>query len=384
MAAIQQLQRSTHKKGYPMVTLKDVARKAGVSMSTASAALRGKDIVKPDTTQRVLEAANTLNYRINLSARALRSGKSDIFTMIVPDLENQYYAKMANAMSNVLTADKKRLVVQISMYDSQRELDQIRQIDPSTCDGLFICSTHSSGKDIRSAAGDLPVLMFDDMSTDPEACYDSIETPSQTGMYAAIKHLAERERKTIGIVGTLGKSAEAEHSLSVTLRQTRYAYAYQALGAYGLNTDNAYIQSDWSVEAGIEVAHKLAASGMQYDALCCMNDELALGVMRGLAECGVNVPDDVAVIGFDGVGCGSYTTPMLSTIAVDFDGMAQTAATMMQQQIEQDATERNNSIPKRIIVGFQLLKRESTMGRTATTGFTTKTRTEATMTADES
>ena len=226
--------------------------------------------------------------------------------------------------------------------------------------------------------------MFDDMSTDPEACYDSIETPSQTGMYAAIKHLAERERKTIGIVGTLGKSAEAEHSLSVTLRQTRYAYAYQALGAYGLNTDNAYIQSDWSVEAGIEVAHKLAASGMQYDALCCMNDELALGVMRGLAECGVNVPDDVAVIGFDGVGCGSYTTPTLSTIAVDFDGMAQTATTMMQQQIEQDATERNNSIPKRIIVGFQLLKRESTMGRTATTGFTTKTRTEATMTADES
>lgn len=363
MTAIQQLQRSTHKKGYPMVTLKDVARKAGVSMSTASAALRGKDIVKPDTTQRVLEAANTLNYRINLSARALRSGKSDIFTMIVPDLENQYYAKMANAMSNVLTADKKRLVVQVSMYDSQRELDQIRQIDPSTCDGLFICSTHNSGKDIRSAAGDLSVLMFDDMSTDPEACYDSIETPSQTGMYAAIKHLAERERKTIGIVGTLGKSAEAEHSLSVTLRQTRYAYAYQALGAYGLNTANAYIQ---------------------YDALCCMNDELALGVMRGLAECGVNVPDDVAVIGFDGVGCGSYTTPTLSTIAVDFDGMAQTAATMMQQQIEQDATERNNSIPKRVIVGFQLLKRESTMGRTATTGFTTKTRTEATMTADES
>ena len=164
---------------------------------------------------------------------------------------------------------------------------------------------------------------------------------------------------------------------------SRYAYAYQALGAYGLNTANAYIQSDWSVEAGIEVAHKLAASGMQYDALCCMNDELALGVMRGLAECGVNVPDDVAVIGFDGVGCGSYTTPTLSTIAVDFDGMAQTAATMMQQQIEQDATERNNSIPKRIIVGFQH-HAESTMGRTASPGFTTKTRTEATMTADES
>ena len=104
MAAIQQLQRSTHKKGYPMVTLKDVARKAGVSMSTASAALRGKDIVKPDTTQRVLEAANTLNYRINLSARALRSGKSDIFTMIVPDLENQYYATACSSAPRITAA----------------------------------------------------------------------------------------------------------------------------------------------------------------------------------------------------------------------------------------------------------------------------------------
>lgn len=358
-----------------MVTLKDVAQEAGVSMSTASAAIRGKDIVKPATTQRVLTAASKLNYRINLSARALRSGQSDIFTMIVPDLENQYYAKLANAMSKALMTEKKRLIVQISMYDAKRELEQIKQIDPSTCDGLFVCSTHNTGTDIHSVAGNLPVLMFDDMSAELDACYDSIETPSQTGMYAAIKHLVDRGCKRIGIVGTLPDATEKEHVLSVALRQNRYVYARQAMDTYGLDTSHAYIQADWSIDDGIRVAHELTAKGMRYDALCCMNDELALGMLRGLAECGVNVPDDVAVIGFDGVNSGAYATPTLSTIAVDFEGMSKTAVTMMNEQIQRAGNQENSALPRRMIVGFQLLKRESTMGRTASTGFTTRTRT---------
>lgn len=345
-----------------MVTLRDVANEAGVSMSTASAAIRGKDIVKPETTRRVLEVANRLNYRTNLSARALRSGKSDIFTMIVPDLETQYYAKMANSMAKVLMSEHKRLIVQVSQYDKDKERELIRQIAPSSCDGLFICSTQSSGADIHAVAGSIPVLMFDDMSNDIEAYYDSIETPSQTGMYAIIKHLVESGRRRIGIVGTMTSDVR-EISLAITLRQNRCLYAHQAMQSYGLDTSKAYIQSDWGVEAGIQVAHDLVRQGMRYDALCCMNDELALGILRGLAECGVHVPDDVAVTGFDGVSTGSYTMPTLSTVAVDFNGMARTAVAMMQDQTERDGADHVESMPRHVIVGFQLLKRESTLGR---------------------
>ena len=347
-----------------MVTLKDVANEAGVSMSTASAAIRGKDIVKPETTQRVLEAANRLNYRTNLSARALRSGKSDIFTMIVPDLETQYYAKLANSMAKALMSEQKRLIVQVSQYDKAKEHELIRQITPSTCDGLFICSTQSSGADIHAVAGSIPVLMFDDMSNSIEAYYDSIETPSQTGMYAIIKHLVECGCRKIGIVGTTTSDIR-KISLSITLRQNRCIYAHQAMQLYGLDTSKAYIQSDWGVEAGIQIAHDLVRQGMSYDALCCMNDELALGVLRGLAECGVHVPDDVAV--FDGVPTGSYTMPTLSTVAVDFNSMARTAVAMMQDQIERDDADHVESMPRHVIVGFQLLKRESTLGRNVST-----------------
>ena len=355
-----------------MVTLKQVAAEAGVSTSTASSALRDLDIVRPETKRRVIEAANRLDYRTNTSARALRSGRSDIFIAIIPDLDNQYYARFANALSNALADRGKRLILQISRYDGETELRQIRSIDPSTCDGLFICSIANSGKVLHDAAGNIPVLMFDDMSGTEDVYYDSIETPSQSGSIAAINHLVDEcGRRRIGIIGALADRGDND-SLSRTLRTNRCNSAIQALSDYGLADKHSLITSDWGIEAGIATAHRLAAQGMPYDALYCMNDELALGVMRGLAEEGINVPDDVAVIGFDGITSGSYTTPTLTTVAVDFEGMAQTGTMMMEQQVERlAANETRPTMPQRIIVGFQLLKRESTMGRTATTGFTT-------------
>lgn len=354
-----------------MVTLKQVAAEAGVSPSTASAALRGMDIVRPDTAKKVLETAARFNYQTNLSARALRSGRSDTFTLIIPDLENQYYAKLANSLSYELLTHGKRLIIQVSRYDHEQEFQLIRSINDSICDGLFICSSTSSASDVRQAiGGNYPVVMFDDMSMGAESCYDSIDTPSQAGMYAAIRHLVEDcHRQRIGVLGSKTSSMQPG-TLGFTLRQNRCNYAVQALESYGLADEHTMIATDWGFRVGVEVAHRLADEGMRYDALCCMNDELALGVMRGLAECGINVPNQVAVTGFDGVLAGEYITPTLTTIAVDFNGMAQTAIHMMRE-----AAERRSSgaptLPRRIIVGFQLHKCESTMGRTASTGFTT-------------
>lgn len=357
-----------------MVTLKQVAAEAGVSPSTASAALRGMDIVKPDTARKILDAAARLNYQINIPARTLRSGRSDTYTLIVPDLENQYYAKLANSLSYELLTRGKRLIIQVSRYNRELELQQVRATNASICDGMFVCSANSSASDIRDASGGkCPVIMFDDMSAGADSCYDSIDTPSQAGMYAAIRHLVDdRHRRRVGVVGS-ATNGVPRGSLGFILRQNRYGYAVQALESYGLADEHTLVAADWGFLSGVEVAHRLVDEGMRYDALCCMNDELALGVMRGLAECGVNVPDEVAVTGFDGVLAGEYTTPTLTTVAVDFNGMAQTAVQMIQEsaQHQDDGTP---AMPRRVIVGFQLAKRESTMGRTASTGFTTKPR----------
>lgn len=350
-----------------MVTLKQVAAEAGVSMSTASAALRGMSIVKPDTTKKVLDAAERLNYRTNISARALRSGQSNLYTLIVPDLENQFYSKLANSLSRVLLNQGKQLIIQVSLYNKESELQQIQQINPSTCDGLFICSMRNSGREINQITGDTyPVVMFDDLSAPIDVVFDSVETPSLAGTHAAIRHLVEDcQRTRIGIVGALADTAD--HSLSVSLRQQRYVFAQRTLHTCGLTTSrDSLIPSDWSFDAGVKTAHQLAAGGtLPFDALYCMNDELALGIMHGLVECGVSIPDEVAIMGFDGILAGSLTTPTLTTIAVDFDSMANTAAQMMQEHIEWRKIKKNRPTPRRIIVGFQLCKRESTMGHSA-------------------
>ena len=102
---------------------------------------------------------------------------------------------------------------------------------------------------------------------------------------------------------------------------------------------------------------------MHYDALCCMNDALALGIIRGLAECGLRVPEDVAVTGFDGIEPGAYSVPTLTTVAVDFTEMARMAISMMLDHVgQQEGQEDSDRTPRRVIVGYHLLERESTLG----------------------
>ena len=345
-----------------MVTLKEVAQKAGVSPSTASAALRDMDIVKPDTAKRVQDAAQKLNYRTNLSARALRSGHSGIFTLIIPDLDNDYYSKLANSLASELFVKDRKLIIQLSKYNKRKELEQLSQLTSSMCDGVFICSTKNTGKDISEAVHGHPVIMFDDMSGESDEYFDSIETPSQTGMYTAISHLVECGRKHIGVVGCFDQP-QRRPSLGRTLRQNRYNFALEAIRSYGLRDEDALIEADWTIESGRKTAHDIVRRGLTFDAFCCMNDELALGVIRGLLECGVDVPPDVAVTGFDGINAGTYSTPTLTTLAVDFTGMAQTSINMMEMQIARDCERPHDVMPRRVIVGYQLLTRESTMGR---------------------
>jgi DNA-binding LacI/PurR family transcriptional regulator len=172
-----------------MTTIRDVAREAGVSPSTASAALRDLNIVKPQTHDRVVNAARKLSYHTNVSARALRSGRSGMFTLIVPDLETDFYSKLANSLANELFAKHLHLVIQISQYNQEKELEQIRELKASMCDGLFISPMASTDKDMDMARENIPVVCFDDASNQEENRFDSVETPDQNGMLDIISHL---------------------------------------------------------------------------------------------------------------------------------------------------------------------------------------------------
>ncbi|NMM94568.1 LacI family DNA-binding transcriptional regulator [Bifidobacterium oedipodis] len=343
-----------------MVTLKDVATLAGVSPTTASAALRGLDVVKPETTAKVRQAASDLNYRVNASAKMLRSGQTGIFTLAVPELTTPFYATLADCMSEEVESHGYRLIIRKTRFSAQTERRVLSELSTTFSDGIFIIVTQLSIQQVKDLLGQRPAVLFEDFSMD--GLFDSVNTPGADGIITAISHLKDCGRTAIGVIGGLPDSELALQpgaGLTARARLDRLNAAKRALRAMELDDHAGFMQADWSVDGGVAAAHKLVEQGLPYDGLCCMNDDLALGLLRGFHECGVAVPDQVAVIGFDGIPQGSWSVPTLSTIAVDFDGAARSALQLMLRHCN------NPDAPafcQRVTIGHRLIPRESTVG----------------------
>ncbi len=241
-----------------MVTLKDVGELAGVTATTASAALRGKDYVKPETTQRVRDAARKLGYKINLSGRSLRSGRSDTITFLTSGLEGDYFSHLAMCVAEEVHKRDSHMLIELSRY-----LTDDNDLSYTFSDGIIAINAPPNNPNIIPGSRDI-----------------------------------------------------------------RMRAAKETILAAGLPFDERrdFIKSSWSIDGGIEAGRGLAKKGKcKYDGLYCLNDGIALGILRGLADDGVSVPGDVRVIGFDGLSQSMYSVPTLTTVATDFKGMADTA-----------------------------------------------------------
>lgn len=349
-----------------MVTLKDVAAKAGVSPSTASGALRGLSYVRPETAERVLKAAQDLNYSTNVSARALRSGRTGIFSLVIPTVDIPFYGRLVTAMETSIERHGYQLIIQQTRFEADRERQLITQSEDTLSEGMFLLATKTDSREVARLAGDHPTVMFEDYSTD--IVIDSVNAPSTGGIDRAIRHLAGRGRTRICVAGAaIPLHAMADVSSSSRARYERARAAVNAFDELGISGDCGAIDCSWGADGGTDVGHRIADTatgrsndgrpkGLRYDAVCCMNDDIALGVLRGLADRGVRVPEDVAVTGFDGIPQGEWSVPTLTTIALDYEGMAETAVAMMLRKFGDNPV----SMPQRVIAGFRLIERGST------------------------
>lgn len=337
-------------KGGIMPTLRDVAKKAGVSVTTASAALRGGPSVRPATRDRVLEAAKSVNYTANLSARLLKQGKSGIIAFVVPEIANPYFSQLAGAISQEASRHGRQVIVQQTNASVNAERDFLRRVNSPMCDGLIL-NLHGVPEDeLRSLIGNHPAVLFEDYSEHP--LYDNVALPLDAAFRAACLYLKNQGYEHVAVVGgnRLEKGASAAEG-----RNTGIGLAIRAIIEAGLGDQSDVIACEWTVDGGLKAAAMVVQADLGYDALLCMNDLIAFGLMRGLQSTGLRVPQDKAVFGFDGVQEASYSTPLLSTIAVDFDGMAKTAVSMLVDRIDGKV----ESAPRRETIGFRLVRGES-------------------------
>ena len=286
-----------------MVTLDDVAARAGVSRMTASNALNGKSVVRPATAKRVLAAASQLGYRPNLAARQLSSGRTRVIGMTVACMSDQ-----ALARGFQLIAQQTRFSRDFERRMAESPITQI-------CDGTIVCWPNAASAELMAFSRSQPLVVLDGFGL--EGRCDCVFTPCAAGMRAAALHLARQGCRRVLILGGRYEPVDGSVEPDSSSRR-RVRGAAEGLAAAGLPYDgHVVVPCAWTREGGYDAMARLLAEGRDFDGVCCLNDPIAIGASKALSDAGARMPDDVAITGFDGVADGRYLTPGLTSVSID-------------------------------------------------------------------
>lgn len=325
-----------------MVTLKDVANRAGVSTSLVSYVLNGKKTVRPETHARIIKAVKELDYRPNLLARCLKTRESRTIGILVPDLSNVFYIEMIKGVEDIVNAAGYSTILCNSNNNYTRELQYISVLRSKNIDGLIYIGT---GCDIDPELQkcDVPVVIIDRLTG--HETY-SVTTDNVTGGYLATEYLLRIGRRHIAF---LGMNREAN-----TIRD-RYTGYRRALAEYNVEPDEKlYDEANVSYESGYVSMCNMLEAAPYVDAVFASSDFLAFGAIRAVVDSKLTVPGDIAVVGYDDVSPSKYFIPALTTIHQPTVEMGEHAAQILVTLMRNGEVQEN-----RIVLQPELMVRET-------------------------
>lgn len=327
-------------------TIYDVAKKAGVSISTVSRVINNTGRISAKTKKRVLDVIEQLGYQPSVVASALTGKRTRTIGLIIPDVANPFFAELARRVEdrgrelgfNLLMCNTDNNPDTEDMY-----LSLLRQ---KSVDGIIIGTNARNHRVLRELLEEnLPVaLIAQDI---PELMIDVVAVDDYLGGYQAAQHLVSLGHKRIAIlVGNMNRTSD----------KYRLEAFRQALEDHGLElTEELVIRTDYSREDGKRAARELLTSPKRPTAIFACFDFLAIGVYQAAKELGLRIPDDVSVVGFDNTILASIVDPPLTTIAQPIDEMGRQVMDLLVREIEGDKKTK-----QRIILPPELIIRQST------------------------
>ncbi|AVL00228.1 catabolite control protein A [Pediococcus inopinatus] len=286
------------------VTIYDVAREAGVSMATVSRVVNGNQNVKPATRQRVNDVIDKLDYRPNAVARGLASKKSTTIGVIIPDVTNGYFASLARGIDDVASMYKYNIIMENSDENDQKEMMVLNTLLAKQVDGIIFMGNRVNDKLREEFSHSRTPIVFagsvDDQESVPSVSIDYVKSTEE----AVSKLIAEGNKKVAFISGSLSEPINGQY---------RLAGYKEALKKAGYKFDEKLIfETDYSYEAGIKLASQL--KGTDISAAFVGDDRLAAGVLNGLTDQGVKVPDEFALITSNDTQVAQLVRPQLTSI----------------------------------------------------------------------
>ncbi len=336
-----------------MATIRQVANLAGVSTATVSHVLNGTRAVSTPVRERVFTVMDQLRYQPNVVARSLRRQQTMTLGLMVPDIEIPFFARLARTCESAARAAGYSVILCNSGWSLASELSYLNEMLARRVDGLLCITLSMTAENIAPVVKDgVPVVIFE--RTISGIDLDAVQIDNFQGAYESTAHLLQLGHRRIGCITGLVNSQ---------LNDDRLAGYYKALGDARVESDSALCyQGDYSAASGLERGRALLDLPNPPTAVFAFNDMMAIGVMQAVYERGLRVPDNVAIIGFDGVALTEHTSPPLSTVEQPVARMSRIAIDLLRERISGTAP----SEARVVIVEPQLVVRASTVGRAET------------------
>lgn len=311
-----------------MVTMNDVAKKAGVSIMTVSRVINGVEgKVSEKTRQKVLNIIKELNYHPNFVGRALHGSRLKIIGVISPlitagiILENPFYYELIMGIEEVCT--EKGFDVMISTRKKPKQLDYFKSFYERKLDGIIIVAPDITTIDFELIERDeIPVVLVGERT---KRKINYVDADNEEGGYIAIKYLYEKGHRDIGIVTGVQTMRNSIDRFNGFMRATKQ---------YNLEINNDWIiNGNFTYEGGINAVDMLIKQKKRPTAVFCSNDLSALGFISEAKKRGLRIPEDISIVGFDNIFASQYSTPPLTTIKQPIFQMGKAAAELLLNKI---------------------------------------------------
>ncbi|MGM0216691.1 ribose utilization transcriptional repressor RbsR [Enterococcus sp. AZ109] len=321
------------------VTIKDVAKRSGVSITTVSQILNGKeDMFSQGTIEKVLEAKKELNYEPDYFARRMIMKKSKTIGVLVPDITNPFFGNLLRGIEKVLYRENFVAMFCNADMDEAKESEYLQELSRRGVDGFIIASSAVSNQAINDTLkkNSLPFIVLDQKKA--EGISDAVLTDDFSGGRLAAQHLADLGHQMVAVV----------------MPQNAPANIYKRYeGFSSIFPEAKIVNSDLSKQGGRQAAKEIIQR--DFTGLFAVNDEIAFGLYLGLNEVGKHIPADYSVVGYDNIDMCEYVIPQLTTIAQPIFELGQTTAELLLERIQQPEKNWEEKM-----LSVQLVKRAST------------------------
>src|SRR5579859_1569180 len=332
-------------KQIQLLNLEAVAKRAGVSTATVSRVLNNLNVVKGSTRTRVLKAVEELKYHPNLHARSLAKGKNRILGILVSNMENPFFFDIYHALETAAHLRGYEVVVANTNYRSEQLVASVRLMIGWRVAGLAAVVAEMDSHLIRMLTDSRIPMVFYDVGT-PQKNITNVRVDYRKGMRKIVEYLHSMGHNRMAFLG--------HHSTLEPINERRKTFL-ETVKRISPGAQVKICAGSDALDGGREAARELLASGFDPTAILCVNDFMAVGVLRYLRDQGIRVPEDISVTGFDNIRLAEFCSPALTTAHIPREKIGQMIFDIL---VPEKNTER--FVGQEILIDPELVVREST------------------------